>query len=175
MALKTTPHHYGSVARALHWATALAIFGLLITGQMLETNDPSAKLTALSLHAPLGLSVLVLTLARLGWWGLVDTRPKPLGAGVQVLAAKAAHVVFYLLMLGMVTSGMAMMLLSGAGDILSGAAPGPLPDFRDYLPRIPHGIGAKLMIAMIVVHVGAALYHHTILKDTTLKRMGLRG
>lgn len=175
MALKTTPERYGSVARALHWITALAIAGLLMTGQMLETTDPSAKLTALSLHAPLGLSVLVLTLARLAWWGLLDTRPTPLGAGLQVLAAKAAHLAFYLLMLGMVASGIAMMLLSGAGEVLSGAAPGPLPDFQNYLPRIPHGIGAKLMLALIVLHVAAALYHHAILKDATLKRMGLRG
>ncbi|MFN4058391.1 MAG: cytochrome b [Roseinatronobacter sp.] len=175
MALKSTPDRYGSVARVLHWITALAIFGLLITGQMLETTDPSAGLTALSLHAPLGLSVLVLTLARLAWWGLADTRPAPLGKGLQVRAAKAAHFGFYVLMLGMGASGIAMMMLSGAGDILSGAATGPLPDFRDYLPRIPHGIGAKLMIALIVLHIGAALYHHAILKDATLKRMGMRG
>lgn len=174
MPLKSTQDRYGSIARALHWLTALAIIGLFATGQMLETDDPTRKLTLLAVHAPLGLSVLILTLARIAWWGLADTRPAPLANGWQDRVARGVHGAFYVLMLVMALSGIALMALSGAGEIVFGGAPGPLPDFHDYLPRIPHGIGSKLLFGLVLLHVGAALYHHAILRDATLRRMAAR-
>ena len=174
MPLKSTPTRYGTVAIALHWLTAAAILGLFVTGQFTETDDAAAKLSALQWHAPLGLSVLVLTLVRIGWWVWGDTRPAPIGAGLQLTAAKLGHAAFYVLMIGMALSGMAMMALSGAGDIVFNGAPGPLPDFHDYLPRIPHGIGSKLLLALVVVHVAAAIWHQAVLKDGTMARMSPR-
>lgn len=174
MALKSSPTRYGHVAIALHWLTALAILGLFITGQLSDTTDMAAKIAVLQWHAPLGLSVLVLTLARVAWWVWGDTRPAPLGDGLQRMAAKIGHGAFYVLMIGMALSGMAMMVLSGAGEVVFGGASAPLPDFRDYLPRIPHGIGSKLLLALVVVHVGAAIWHQAVLKDGTLSRMSLR-
>ena len=171
MAIKSTPSRYGSVAITLHWLTALAILGLFITGQMLETTDQAAKIATLQWHAPLGLLVLVLTLARILWWSFADRRPAPLGNGVQLLAAKLGHLGFYVLMLTMALSGIAMMVLSGAGEIVFNGANLPLPDFHDYLPRIPHGIGSKLLLALVVVHVLAALWHQFVQKDGTLARM----
>lgn len=175
MTVKSTPTRYGLVALALHWLTALAILGLFVTGQMTETTHQAAKLSALTWHAPLGLAVLVLTLLRILWWALADSKPAPVGRGWQAKAAKLGHLGFYVLMLGMALSGMAMMVLSGAGEIVFGGATGPLPDFHDYLPRIPHGIGSKLLLALVIIHIAAAIYHQVILKDGTLKRMSLRG
>ncbi|MEM7501840.1 MAG: cytochrome b/b6 domain-containing protein, partial [Pseudomonadota bacterium] len=43
--------------------------------------------------------------------------------------------------------------------------------FWDYLPRRPHGLGARLMVALIVFHAGAALYHQFVMKDGLLRRM----
>ncbi len=66
---------------------------------------------------------------------------------------------------------------SGIGLIaLSGAAPaiftgGSLPNFDIYPPRIPHGIGARLMLALIALHVAAALFHQFVRRDGLLKRM----
>jgi cytochrome b561 len=47
----------------------------------------------------------------------------------------------------------------------------PLPDFWKYRPRTPHGIGARLLLALIVLHTGAALYHHFVRRDGLLRRM----
>jgi len=74
-------------------------------------------------------------------------------------------------MIGMAASGIGMFVLSGAGDILFGGAPGPLPDFDNFAPRVPHGIGAKLIIALLALHIGAALYHHFLRRDQTLRRI----
>lgn len=173
MAAKSTNMRYGRVAVTIHWLTALLVIGLLISGSLLEDADAAAKAGILTIHAPVGFLVGLLTVLRIVWWWRFDTRPAPLGntPDWQEKIAGAVHVLFYVVMLAMVASGIAMMALSGAGDILFGGAPGPLPDFRDYLPRAPHGIGANLMIALIVLHVGAALYHQFMLKDGLMARM----
>ena len=64
-----------------------------------------------------------------------------------------------------------MVALSGAGAVLFDAASAALPDFWAYLPRIPHGIGARLVIALVALHVGAALYHQFVCRDGLLQRM----
>lgn len=175
MSLKSTPQRYGTVAIAIHWATALAVFGLLASGfRAAGTVDPSAKASLLRVHAVLGLSVLALTLLRLAWWWLVDRKPaEPAGTPRwQARAARVVHGLFYLVIAAMAASGIGMIALSGAGDILFGASQAPLPDFADYPPRVPHGIGARLLVALILAHVGAALYHQFVLRDRLLARMG---
>ncbi|APC68490.2 hypothetical protein G7939_08750 [Ralstonia solanacearum] len=55
-----------------------------------------------------------------------------------------------------------------ASPHLFGAA---LPDFHAFAPRVLHGIGARLLLLMALVHAGAALYHHFIRRDGLLRRM----
>ena len=88
----------------------------------------------------------------------------------QAKAASIVHGLFYVLILAMVASGVAMMVLSGAGEVII-TGQGALPDFDLYAPRQPHGIGAWVLIILIVVHVGAALYHHLVLRDGLIGRM----
>ena len=81
------------------------------------------------------------------------------------------HFLFYVVILGMAASGIGMMILSGAGPIIFSGSTETLPDFWEFLPRTPHGIGARVMIALLVLHVGAAIYHHFIKKDGLIGRM----
>ena len=81
------------------------------------------------------------------------------------------HVLFYVVILGMTASGIGTLVLSGAGPILFGGAAQPLPDFWNYPPRAPHGIAARLLIVLFVLHAGAALYHHVFKRDGLLRRM----
>lgn len=80
------------------------------------------------------------------------------------------HFLFYVVILGMIASGTGMMVLSGAGPVVFGQV-GALPDFWMYAPRVPHGIGARLPLALLILHVGAALYHHFFRRDGLLTRM----
>ncbi len=89
----------------------------------------------------------------------------------QDRSARAVHFLFYVVILGMTASGIGMMVLSGAGPIIFGAEAAVLPDFWDYLPRTPHGIGARALIALFVLHAGAALYHHFFKKGGLVGRM----
>jgi cytochrome b561 len=140
-----------------------------------DMTDLEAKASLLRIHAPMGTAVLVLTLARLGWWFLADKKPAdPAGVPyVQAIAAKAVHGLLYVAILGLAGSGIAMLVLSGAGEILFGTSPGPLPDFWDFAPRYGHAAMAWLMGGLVVLHLGAALYHQFVLKDRLFARMGI--
>lgn len=178
MTWKSNADHYGRVAVLIHWVSALAIFGLLGSGLYLEDlADDAQKTSVLRIHAIMGVMILLLTLARIGWWAFADRWPgHPAGMPRwQAVSAAAVHGLLYVVMLAMAASGIAMIALSGAGDILFSGAPGPLPDFREYLPRAPHGIGGRFLMALIAAHVGAALYHQFVRRDGLMRRMGWLG
>lgn len=173
---KSTSNRYGRVAITIHWVSAALVIGLMIAGLVAaDTADPEAKAALLRLHVPIGTAVLVLTLVRLGWWLLADRKPDdPAGVPpMQALAAGGVHGLLYLAILGLAGSGIAMIALSGAGEILFGGAPGPLPDFWNFAPHYGHAAMAWLMGALLALHVAGALYHQFILKDRLFARMGV--
>lgn len=173
MPLKSSSDRYGTVAVAIHWLSALLIVVLLGSGFRADgTEDAAAKAALLRVHVPIGVAILVLTLARIFWWLFADRKPAPVPmAAWQDRASRAVHVLFYVVILGMTASGIGMLILSGAGPVIFGGANEPLPDFWDYPPRIAHAFGARLLIALLVLHIGAALYHHFIKRDELLRRV----
>jgi len=176
MAVKSTEDRYGTVAIAIHWVAAALIVALLITGfRVSGAADPAAKAAFLRFHAAMGAAILVLTLARIAWWWFADRKPLPVAGQPPLLkrAATAVHVLFYVVIIGLAASGIGMMVLSGAGPVVFGGASGAMPDFWNYPPRVPHGIGVRVLIALLILHVGGALYHHFIRRDRLLARMGL--
>jgi len=176
MQWKSRTDRYGAVAIAIHWITALLILVMFVSGlRAANTVDPAAKISLLRAHAVLGSTVLLLTLARIAWWFFADTKPAPAASipRLQERLSKAVHTLFYVVILGMAASGFGMVLLSGANLVLFGDAPGPLADFWNYPPRVPHRIGAVLIFSLFVLHLGGALYHQFIRRDHLLARMGV--
>lgn len=172
--MKSSPTHYGSVAITIHWLSAIFILAMLGSGfRAASLADSAAKEAVLMFHVPLGVLILLLTLFRVFWWWRVDQKPAPVAGDPawQTFSAKAIHVAFYIVILGMAASGIGMLALSGAGSILFGGAAGPLPEFSEFLPRGPHGLGARLLLALFVLHASAALYHHFIKRDGLIWRM----
>ena len=176
MAAKSTSSHYGNVAVTIHWLTALLIIALLGSGFRLSgMEDQAAKAALLRVHIPMAVAVLLLTVSRIIWWLFVDQKPAPVSMPTwQDRGARAVHFIFYVVILGMVASGIGMLALSGAAPIIFGGATDTLPNFMDYKPRIPHGLGARIMVALFVFHAGAALYHQFIVRDGLLGRMWFR-
>jgi len=173
MPLKSTETRYGAVAVTLHWVSAMLILALVISGFRADgLTDATDKAAVLSLHIPLGVLILVLTLLRLIWWGAADR--KPIGIALprwQDRASRIVHLLFYVVILGTAASGVAMIVLSGALPIIFGTSAAELPDFHNFVPRGPHGVGALALIALFVLHAGAALYHHFVKRDGLLNRM----
>lgn len=74
-------------------------------------------------------------------------------------------------MLLLAASGAGLMLQSGAFDAVFGS--GTLPeDFGVFTLRRVHGLLTRLAMALIALHVVAALYHQFVLRDHLLARMG---
>lgn len=176
MSLKSQSNRYGSVAITIHWLTALAIFGMLFSGlSAANTVDEAQKLTLLRGHAVMGSLIGVLTLFRIVWFLAFDRRPSdaPGLSRLQKGAVHAVHYGLYAVILVMVASGIGTLVLTGANLQLFGSAPLPLPDFSLAAPMTTHGIVARVLIALLIGHIGAALYHQFIKRDRLLARMGL--
>lgn len=174
--LKSTPDKYGRVAITIHWVSALAIVALLASGFRADaTTELAAKTDLLRIHASLGATVLILTLGRIAWWRFADQKPTSPDntPAFQRRIGKTVHVLFYVVILGMAASGIGMLLLTGGYEVLFAGGTGGLPNFENTRPRAPHGLGARLMLALFALHVGAALYHHFVKRDGLLRRMGL--
>lgn len=178
MSLTSSPTRYGGVAIAIHWVTAIAIVGMLVSGlAAANTAEEAVKLTLLRGHAITGALVGVLTLLRIVWWVFIDRRPAD-AAGLSRSQALASHVVHYALygvILLMVASGIATVILSGGGAQLTGAAPLPLPQFTLAPPFRVHFLMAWALVLLLVGHIGAALWHQLVRRDRLLARMGLGG
>ncbi len=168
---------YGATGAAIHWISAFLIVVLLGTGfRAGMTVDPEAKAALLRIHLPVAILVLLITAFRLFWWARIGRKPAPLGTSPawQEALAHWVHRLLYLALLILLASGVAMSALSGLPAILFGGA-GPLPDFTELAPRAPHGIAARVLAGLTALHMAAALYHHVILRDGTLRRMWFGG
>lgn len=174
MATKSTSTQYGSVAIAIHWTSALAVILTFCAGFVVANiAAPAQQAPILVVHIVLGLIVFALTILRILWWWLADRHPAPPTSDPrwQRLTASSVHLALYVLLILMATSGITTLILSDAlPTILSG---GPVPNFSELIPRIAHGIMSKILLALFVVHVGAAIYHQAIRRDHLLARMGV--
>lgn len=175
---------YGGVAIGLHWLTAVAILLMLASGLTMTRMTPG--MTAFNLyqwHKALGITILALTLIRLVW--RLTHRPPPLPATMptwEQRAARLAHLGFYLLLLGLPLSGWLLVSVSPLnlptswfGQFLIPHLPAPAdPDFRSLLndaAQRTHDLAGWVLIALLVLHIGAALRHGLILRDRVLRSM----
>ena len=111
---------------------------------------------------------------RIAWW-LVDRPPAPLEGTPrwQVSTEAVVRIVIYAAVILLGASGVGLLALSGAGAVLFFHAPGPLADFWQFSPMTVHFLAALALLALVTLHVAAALYHHLHRRDGVLARMGV--
>ncbi len=138
------------------------------------------RFTVFQWHKSFGITVLLLSVLRLIW--RLTHKPPALPAGMktwEIWAAKLTHIGFYVLMIGVPLLGWAMVSASPLPIENKLFFLIPLPDMpsitasKDATERLKdfHEIGAKLILLLFILHVGAALKHHFIAKDGILARM----
>ncbi|WP_305987136.1 cytochrome b [Roseibium sp. MMSF_3544] len=183
--LRNSSTGYGRIAIAFHWTMAVLIIAMLAFGLYMTTlpqTDPET-FQLFQLHKSIGFVVLTLAVLRLAW-RLVNPSPKlPQGMHpLEKLAAHLGHIGLYALIFAMPITGWFMVSASpwGIPTVLFNIQPIPhLPvpealgtkEQAESFFKMLHEYGAYLLIALIVVHVAAALKHHFIARDDTLKRM----
>lgn len=175
MTKETTPARYHPALVALHWIVALLIFFMMAAGKLVLLMMPNTaeKILPLTGHVSIGIAILVLLVIRF-IVRVTTQKPAPADAGHPLLnkIGVVTHYLLYLAAFGMVLSGMGMAQASNLFQILFGNAGLPLPeDFWVYPPRIGHGVTATVLLLLIALHIGAALYHQFIRKDNLLARM----
>lgn len=178
--LKSSPDRYGAIPITIHWLTAILILLALGSGfQAGNAIDSAIKAGFLRIHFPAAIIVLLLTALRVIWWWFLDRKPGPVRGSPlwQEQLARGVHIALYIVILGMIASGIGMIVLSGAGPIIFGETGTALPNFHLHPPHVPHGLGAKLLLALLFAHIEAALYHQFIRRDGIFRRMwyGRRG
>ena len=173
-------NRYSTVAITLHWAIAIVILGLIAAGFLMTQEWMPQRFVIYQWHKSFGIVVLLLSAFRLIWRLTHKTPALPDGMKRwEITAAKITHIGFYVLMIGVPLLGWAMISASRL----------PIENKLFYLISLPdmpgvsaseavegrlkllHEIGAKLILFLFVLHVGAALKHHFIAKDGTLARM----
>ncbi len=175
--MSSTPElRFALPARVLHWLMALLIYSMLLIGMGMLSTVSERYTTLLAWHRPLGLAILILALIR--WVVRLTHQAPPLPADLpafQVTLAKGSHYLLYALMIGMPLIGWAMQSAGGYPITLwQGFNLFPiLPhDMAVYgaLRRL-HGLAAYAFFALILGHVGAALFHGLVRRDGVLKSM----
>jgi cytochrome b561 len=167
---------FGRAARLMHWLTVLMLvggFALVWSVGWLPVGP--ARMQAVGLHRTMGLLVLVITLLRV-CWRVADRRPPGIGTSRWIWAAGGVHATLLASLLIVPLLGWAYTNARGHPVLLLGIQ---LPSlvFKDqYFSRVAigtHEFLAYALLALIGVHVAAALWHHLVLRDATLKRMWL--
>ena len=163
--------------RVLHWLMALLIAIQAAVGWIgTDMARSPAKVDVMTLHKSLGITLLLLALLRLVWRVLHAAPPLPQGsARWERIAARATQMLLYLLLLA--------LPLSGWLAASTTAVPWKLWWFLTW-PRLAapdqalhdrsagmHEVLVWLLVALLALHVAAALRHHFLLRDNVLRGM----
>lgn len=176
--MTSQPERYTSVAIALHWIIALAVFIQISLGwwmQSVPKSPPGVRAYWYNVHKSIGLTIALLVLLRLAW--RLTHRPPPLPARMprwERFAAKVSHIGLYACLLIMPT----------AGYLGSNFTIYPIKYFGYKLPHwgwdAPalkdlcsdvHYYTAITFMTLIVIHVAAALKHLIVDRDGVFQRM----
>lgn len=174
MTLKNTPETFGLVTRLLHWGIMLLVVVMLSLGLRLSDMEPGlANLWLYSLHKSLGLITLALMIARI-LWHLSSPPPRPIGGGWQATAARVTHWAIYALLLAIPLSGWAASSATGIDvmffDRWVVPAIAPVSTLWEERGFALHDLLTKLLMALLALHMGAALKREMD-GDGTLRRM----
>jgi cytochrome b561 len=177
MPLRNSATRYGAVSQFLHWLiVALLIVQFTLGWTAADLPLGLQRLSLLARHKSFGMTILMLAVIRLAW-RFANTVPtlaatlKPYERGL----ARFTHALLYVLIFAMPVSGW----------LMSSAANYPVSWFHLFTwpdliaPNKPlvedlkeiHEAMSVALVVTISLHVLAALRHHFLLRDDTLKRM----
>lgn len=178
-------NRYSTVSIILHWVIAgLILFNLYLALQF-DGLRGLAKFNAFQLHKSVGLTVLMLSLARLAW--RLTHRPPPLPAEMprwEKFGAQAAHWVLYGLMIGIPLTGWVVVSASPTNlpTVIFKTMPWPHLGFihdlsmplrrslEDQVEQVHMLLGFSMGF-LIILHVAAALKHQFWNRDEVLSHM----
>ena len=188
--IRNTENSFGSLAKWLHWLTALwilAAYILIYYMHWVLGNEGPRRGEFVNYHKCVGFSTLIFLVIRL-YWRATNPHPKhPISMPKrQVMASNSTHFLLYFFLLAMPLSGW----IGNSSGINYGLFRVPPVDevafgiwFMEFIGvtydefQAPfdyfhyHISGPLLLPIILAAHIGAALYHHYVEKDEVLTRM----
>lgn len=169
------PQTYSRPMMLMHWLTALLVAAAFVLVWSSEVEDKALHQQIVGWHKAVGITILALTLLRFAL-RLASQLPAAIETGaMQARAARLAHAGLYLLLLA--TPVIGWFMSSAAGRPISWFGLFELPMLMSpdkpaaKLLHEVHENAGTLMLILIGVHALAAIWHHRVLKDGTLRRM----
>jgi cytochrome b561 len=176
--LKDSKRSWGGVSRAFHWCLGVLIIGMIAYGWWMN-HFPARpdRFFYRSIHADIGYLLLTLLVLRIVWRLLNPTPALPAGTPVwerwlaRINQGALYLATFVVAMLGWAHSGATARPYAswfGLFDVpqFTSTDRAAAHMYEDY-----HIYGAYILLALIVLHVIAALYHRFIKRDGVLERM----
>jgi cytochrome b561 len=176
--IRNTSSNWGALARWFHWGLGITIIAMIAYGWWMNHFPARAdRFFYRSIHADIGYAVLLLMVFRLIWRGFNPTPALPAGSPRwERIAARVGHGALYA----------ATILVAMLGWAHSGSR---TPNYSNWfglfhVPQITspdkaaaaayedrHIFFAYLLLALIVIHLAAALWHHFVRRDRVAVRM----
>lgn len=178
MQLRNSSSRYGLVSIVIHWGVALVVFGLFALGLWMVGLDyySAWRQDAPDLHKSIGLVLLGVMLLRV-IWRFISPPPPALPSYSKLTRAGATfgHALLYVGLFAVMIAGYLISTADGVGIPVFGLFEVPalvsnLPDQADIAGEI-HLYLAWGLVIFAGLHGLAALKHHFIDRDATLKRM----
>ena len=178
--MRDTFEKFSLTTVSLHWIIAIGMIAMLAFGLYLEDLPKSPeKGELLGIHKSFGVIILVVALLRI-FWRAKNKFPKPLStlANWQAKLAKFTHWFLIIGTVMMPISGVIMTIGGGRSIAVFGveliAGSGEKIEALSQVGHIIHGLGGKLIILFLILHVIGAIKHQVFDKDGTLSRMAGR-
>jgi cytochrome b561 len=175
---KNSTQQYGLVSVVNHWLIAILTLGLFFLGIWMLDLDYYDSWYQLAPWWHKGLGVIVFALLLLRFiWAVFNNKPDVLPTinKWQHVSAVAVHHLMNLLILLICISGYLMVTAKGQGLIVFDCFFIPainlgITNLEDLSGKVHEWLAYGLM-GLVLLHVVAALLHHFIIQDATLKRM----
>lgn len=168
---------YDRLTRIFHWLTAAVVIFMFASAHIWENLEKGTPLRKglQSVHISLGIAMALLIVVRILWRVFGGNRPKADSHPALNLLAKMAHGCLYLLLLAQIVLGFLFRWAQGEPFNFFGLFPVPAPFMIDHAWRGTlgglHNTVAWAIILLAGLHAMAALWHHCVMGDSTLRRM----
>lgn len=185
MTQRNTADHWGLPSKLFHWVMAVLVIGLLGMGVYISeiVDDIYRAFDLTQIHKSFGFVAFCLIALRLAWrlYAGAPTLPPDVPKW-QVRSSQASHFLLYALMIVMPVSGWLYASAAVNQDLYQipnevfglFALPDPFVPGSSALEKrfyTVHNVGGKLLFALVLIHIAAALKHHFVDRDHILRRM----